>query len=101
MRETTCMCLLKWTSDAVTLSFRKVGIDMAERASVLVSLFAERVQIDAVAIDGPLTRGLRHVPHYRAAEALLSRGVFQLRGKPRSNELACRTETPLSCDLAR
>jgi predicted nuclease with RNAse H fold len=81
-RETTCICLLKWTADTVTLSFRKVGVDMAARARVLESLFAERVQIDAVAIDGPLTRGLRHVPHYRAAEALLSRGVFQLRGKP-------------------
>jgi predicted nuclease with RNAse H fold len=81
-RETTCICLLKWSTDTVTLSFRKVGVEMAARARALDSLFGERVHLDAVALDGPLTRGLRRVPHYRAAEALLSRGVFQLRGKP-------------------
>ena len=55
---------------------------MVARARALDSLVGGRVQVEAVAIDGPLTRGLRRVPHYRAAEALLSRGVFQLRGKP-------------------
>lgn len=55
---------------------------MGARARTLDSLFPRAGQIDAVALDGPLTRGLRSVPHYRAAEALLSRGVFQLRGKP-------------------
>lgn len=33
-------------------------------------------------IDGPLTRGLRRITHYRTADALLSRGAFQKRGKP-------------------
>ena len=37
-----------------------------------------------MAIDGPLTHGLRMVKHHRALEALLSRGVFQKRGKPGS-----------------
>jgi hypothetical protein len=36
----------------------------------------------AVAIDGPLTRELQPVSRYRSAEALLSRGALQKRGKP-------------------
>lgn len=35
-----------------------------------------------VAIDGPLVRNLERVHHYRSAEVLLSRGLFQSRGKP-------------------
>lgn len=35
-----------------------------------------------VGIDGPLAREFLHVQHYRAAEAILSRGKLQKRGKP-------------------
>jgi hypothetical protein len=41
-----------------------------------------RREIAAVALDGPLTHGLGLVQHYRVAEAILSRGVLQKRGKP-------------------
>jgi hypothetical protein len=40
------------------------------------------MHLAAVAIDGPLTRGLRRVTNYRVADALLSGGAFQKRGKP-------------------
>lgn len=81
-RETTCLCLLRWNVDSITFSFRKVGVDTAARARVFDTVLTGQGHIDAVAIDGPLTRGLRRVPHYRSADALLSRGVFQKRGKP-------------------
>lgn len=81
-RATTCLCLLEWTDDLVRLSFKKVGTDLRARTKAIESLFPEPRYLAAVAIDGPLTRGLRRVKHYRCADALLSRGVFQKRGKP-------------------
>lgn len=81
-RESTCLCLLRWTTETVTMSFESVGIDIAARGRALDRVLGEFVTLDAVGIDGPLTCGLRRVSHYRSAEALLSRGVFQLRGKP-------------------
>jgi len=39
-------------------------------------------RVAGVALDGPLAKGLRLISHYRAAEAILSRGVLQKRGKP-------------------
>ena len=81
-RDTTCLCLLQWSSNLARLDFRKVGTDASARSAALASLIPSPVRLAAVAIDGPLTRGLRIVPHYRAPDALLSRGVFQKRGKP-------------------
>ena len=81
-RDTTCLCLLRWNVDSITFSFEKVGVDTAARVRVLDTFLTGQGHIDAVAIDGPLTRGLRRVSHYRSAEALLSLGLFQKRGKP-------------------
>jgi hypothetical protein len=39
-------------------------------------------RVAGVALDGPLAKGFRLISHYRAAEAILSRGVLQKRGKP-------------------
>ncbi|HMD83801.1 MAG TPA: hypothetical protein VKO18_03765 [Terriglobia bacterium] len=80
--RTTCLCLLKWSDEDVRLSLKKVGIDEQERARAIGSMFPEPTDCNAVAIDGPLTRDFRVVSDYRAADALLSRGVFQKRGKP-------------------
>jgi len=81
-RPTTCLCLLEWADDLVQLSFKKVGTDPTSRTNALCGLFPNPERLAAVAIDGPLTRGLRLVTHYRIADALFSRGVFQKRGKP-------------------
>jgi hypothetical protein len=81
-RQTTCLCLLEWCDERVRLTFRKVGTNLEARSLAISTLFSVPTHLAAVAIDGPLTRGLGHVLHYRAAEALLSRGVFQKRGKP-------------------
>ena len=92
-RDTTCLCLLKWDVGSITFSFEKVGVATAKRVHVLDTFLTEQGHIDAVAIDGPLTRGLRRVPHYRSAEALLSRGLFQKRGK------AGQTNSPIGREL--
>lgn len=81
-RETTCLCLLEWSEELVRLAFGKVGTDVQARSLAIRRIVRGRAHLAAVAIDGPLTRGLRRVPHYRAADALFSRGVFQKRGKP-------------------
>jgi len=81
-RPTTCLCLLEWADDLVQLSFKKVGTDPTSRTNALCGLFANPKRLAAVAVDGPLTRGLRLVTHYRIADALFSRGVFQKQGKP-------------------
>ncbi|HXM69265.1 MAG TPA: hypothetical protein VN911_21240 [Candidatus Acidoferrum sp.] len=81
-RQTSCLCLLEWSDERVRLTFKKVGTNLQARSLAISNMFCVPTHLAAVAIDGPLTRGLRHVLHYRAAEALLSRGVFQKRGKP-------------------
>jgi hypothetical protein len=54
----------------------------ADRRRALDDLLAGELSALTVALDGPLTRGLKLVRHYRSADALLSQGVFQTRGKP-------------------
>lgn len=81
-RATTCFCLLEWTESTVRLSFEPCKTAKEDRIRAFDKLVSKNVTISCVAIDGPLTRSLRRVPHYRSAEALLSRGVFQKRGKP-------------------
>ena len=49
--------------------------------------------IAGVGIDGPLARNLKIVDRYRSADALLSRGHFQRRGKPG------QTNSPTGRDL--
>lgn len=78
---TTGLCLLLWDVRSVELSFLRTNSTTPERRRDVRALVAG-APLHAVAIDGPLTRGLRRVSRYRAAEALLSRGVLQKRGKP-------------------
>ena len=80
-KKTTCFCTLTWDLTTASLAFCCTTSDSRERAAAVHELVAE-VPLLAVAVDGPLAAGLRHVNHYRAAEALLSRGVMQKRGKP-------------------
>src|SRR5438105_1458510 len=80
-RDMTCLCLLEWSDKLARLTLRRVGPDSHARSAALTSLIRRPMHLAAMAIDGPLTRGLRIVSHYTAADALLSRGVFQKRGK--------------------
>ena len=80
-RKTTCFCLLRWDCTQVEAKVELVGSAEPERQSVVASLVGER-QLLGVGLDGPLTRCLGLATHYRAAEALLSRGALQNRGKP-------------------
>jgi predicted nuclease with RNAse H fold len=79
--RTTCITLLKWDNATAEFTSCRTGSDDASRAQVIAKLVGNR-HLHAVALDGPLTRGLELVPHYRAAEAVLSRGALQKRGKP-------------------
>ncbi len=79
--RTTCFCTLEWNQSVAALQFRLTNSDAEARRRALVDLVGDRALL-GVAVDGPLTRGLRLVTHYRSAEALLSRGVLQKRGKP-------------------
>jgi hypothetical protein len=81
-RRTTCFCLLRWTPETATLSFRATTSDPAKRRSALSQLLQVDPKLDAVAVDGPLGPGLCALTEYRAAEALLSQGQMQKRGKP-------------------
>lgn len=78
---TTCFCTLEWDASNVTLRYSLTTSNVRSRREALVSLVHNRPLL-AVALDGPLTHDLRLVGHYRSAEAMLSRGVLQRRGKP-------------------
>ncbi len=80
-KMTTCFCRLEWTKITATFTFESATSDAAERSQALARLQVAG-KVTAVAVDGPLTNGLGIVTHYRAAEAILSRGVLQTRGKP-------------------
>lgn len=81
-RNSTCFCRLSWNPTSYELAFESATGGEASRTKALCTLITPGLIIAAIALDGPLTRDLRVVTHYRAAEALLSRGVFQRRGKP-------------------
>lgn len=81
IRQTTGLCLLGWDSSSISMRFEKVGSDEDKRLDTLMRLVSSR-PLTAVAIDGPLTHGLKLVNRYRSAEAILSHGVLQRRGKP-------------------
>lgn len=80
-KRTTCFCLLAWDQSTVTVDFRITGSETTERARTIAELCNCR-ELAAVALDGPLVHDLELVNHYRVAEAILSRGVLQKRGKP-------------------
>jgi predicted RNase H-like nuclease len=81
-RKSTCLCLLRWDRNGWRHpQFVALGTDRAARTAALLDLVGD-ASILSVAIDGPLIRGLTKTTEYRPAEALLSRGLFQRRGKP-------------------
>lgn len=79
--RTTCFCSLEWTQSIAALKFALATSNPDKRRQALRELSLTG-PVSGVALDGPLTRTLRLVSHYRAAEAILSRGVLQKRGKP-------------------
>ena len=80
-RPTTCFCLLAWNESQASLNSCITGSAATDRAAAISRLCGGR-SLAAVALDGPLVSGLVHARHYRVAEAILSRGVLQKRGKP-------------------
>ena len=82
-RRTTGLCLI--TIDQTSLQWRccNTGTEESERWEDLRSLVPKGTSLAGVGIDGPLARDLKKVnDRYRSADALLSRGHFQRRGKP-------------------
>ncbi len=73
---------MQWTNTTVDLTFDLVGINAGQRRQRLHALLGSNRTLDGVAIDGPLTKELRRIRHYRAAEAKLTCGIFRFRGKP-------------------
>ena len=81
-RPTTGLCLLTLNQNRLTWACRNTGSEERERVRDLRELVPRGTHLSAVGIDGPLARGLVRVNHYRAADALLTRGTFQRRCKP-------------------
>jgi hypothetical protein len=79
--KSTCFCTIAWDTDDARIDFRLTTANEGQRANAIDALTNGR-RVAGVALDGPLTRGFRTVAYYRAAEALLSRGPLQKRGKP-------------------
>ena len=80
-RSTTGLCLLSWDADQFEFQFECASTPELDRRRTLRGLVADTPLL-SVAIDGPLGNKLASVANYRAAEALLSQGVMQQRGKP-------------------
>jgi len=80
--RTTCFCLLRWDRTTARLRFRATTSDSGERRSALTDLLGSNRDVETVAVDGPLGPGLASLTDYRSAEACLSQGVMQKRGKP-------------------
>ncbi len=83
-RATTGFCGLEWDSARVNWTCANARSDGGSRLDALRRAGATSAAgVLAAAIDGPLRPGLEEDgTRYRAAEALLSCGCFQKRGKP-------------------
>ena len=81
-RRTTCFCLLQWKPDVAHITFMRTTSDAGKRRAALIELLGSDRRVEAVAIDGPLGPSLCALTEYRSAEALLSQGAMQKRGKP-------------------
>ncbi|APV51645.1 hypothetical protein BWI17_19275 [Betaproteobacteria bacterium GR16-43] len=80
-RLSTAICLFSWNLEIVDWRIMRCTAEEGQIVDLLQSLAMDH-EILAVAIDGPLAPGLRHVSVYRSCEALLSRGLMQKRCKP-------------------
>ena len=81
-RRSTGLCLLTITPSTIRWQCLNTGAAEPQRLHDLRCLVPRGAHLLGVGIDGPLTPGLRVVPHYRSSDALLTRGVFSKRGKP-------------------
>ena len=81
-RRSTGLCLLKISGGVLSWQCLNTGTKECQRLQDLRDLVPKGTHLLGVGIDGPLTSSLRVVPHYRTADALLSRGTFRFRGKP-------------------
>ena len=81
-RRSTGLCLLTITPSTIRWQCLNTGSDESQRLQDLRNLVPRHTRLLGVGVDGPLTPGLRVVPHYRSSDALLTRGVFARRGKP-------------------
>jgi len=79
-KATTGLCLIEWANWEVSLECSEARGDENDRRNKLDQLIRGR-KLLAVGIDGPLNPELATVKEHRAADALLSRGRFQRRGK--------------------
>ena len=81
-KATTGLCLLTIDQNSVSWRCQNTWTDETRRKQALRALVPAGTTLAGVGIDGPLASGLTCVQHYRSAEALLTRGAFQTRGKP-------------------
>ena len=81
-RRSTGLCLLEVTPTSIRWQCLNTGTAEDQRLKEICDLVPCGAHLLGVGIDGPLTPGLRVVPHYRSSDALLTRGVFAKRGKP-------------------
>jgi predicted RNase H-like nuclease len=80
-KPTTGLCLIAWSNQRIDIRFCQAGTNKDDRLKKLNQLTEGR-KLLCVGIDGSLIPKLGITTEYRAAEALLSRGKFQKRGRP-------------------
>ena len=80
--DTTGLCLITLEHGHFKWCCHNTGSQQDRRLADLMRLIPEGATISAVGIDGPLTTDFQLIDRYRAADAFLSRGVFQKCCKP-------------------
>ena len=81
-KPTTGLCILHWTPTTIVWSLRNATRHEADRRAKLAGIAPTEGRVLAVAVDGSLVPALGNTTRYRAAEAVLSAGALQKRGKP-------------------
>ena len=82
IRRSTGLCLISIDGDSLQWQCHNTFTDRNRRISDLRDLVPRDTSLLGVGIDGPLASSLQLIENYRAADALLSKGPFQQRGKP-------------------
>ena len=81
-RRSSAVCRLSWDNHRICWEIERFRAVPSERTNAIRRVAGE-IELHAVAIDGPLRRGLDVIGRYRSAERLLSRGELPRRiGKP-------------------
>jgi len=93
-KPTTGICILEWDKQQIRINLLKAEADYKNRRKK-INQITQGKRLLAVGIDGPLVPNFKLVTKYRSAEALLSRGKFQKRGKPGP------TNSPIGQELHR